>query len=152
MPRSLCIICWSDGPREGEKIDVDKYQPNIIEKRMCVMNQMSIILLPWRLASREYLLGVLALLLLLSLFPYLSVLTNIVAMDRVLIHFPLLRSSPSQLFDSASITANSSRQRLRGRTCFVAMKNSLCRLPKLELIRGATVKGWIGEPIYCLYT
>jgi len=42
-----------------------------------------------------YVLGVPALLLL-SLFPCLSVLTNIVAMDRVLIHFPLLRSSPSQ--------------------------------------------------------
>ena len=42
-----------------------------------------------------YLLGIPALLLLLSLFPYLSVLTNIVAMDRVLIHFPVLRASPS---------------------------------------------------------
>jgi len=39
--------------------------------------------------------------LLFSLFPYLSVLTNIVAMDRVLIHFPFLRASPSHLFRSA---------------------------------------------------
>jgi len=43
-----------------------------------------------------YLLGVPdLLLLLLSPFPYLSVLTNIVAMDRVHIHFPVLRASPS---------------------------------------------------------
>jgi len=40
-------------------------------------------------------LGVPALLLLLSLFPYLSVLTNIAAIDRVLIHILLLRASPS---------------------------------------------------------
>jgi len=43
-----------------------------------------------------YVLGVPALLLLLlSLFPCLSVLTNMVAMGRVLIHFLLLRASPS---------------------------------------------------------
>jgi len=47
-----------------------------------------------------YVLGVpaLLLLLLLSLFPCLSVLANIVAMDRVLIHFPLLRSSSPSHF------------------------------------------------------